>query len=180
MKRRADSGYTFVEVLGVLGIIGMVAASSGMLVGSIMDRYRKNRVQDDILTLQKVVSQRYVADGNYLKVSEQTLINENLIPRYMTSGGNIVQPYGNVILSAGGMTYKIRFDGLPMAVCVALGLMNWVYTDSSDLVSIKINDKTYEWPINKSHNAADALPLNTTQVAAICKRENNEITWEFQ
>ena len=65
MKRRADSGYTFVEVLGVLGIIGMIAVSSSMLVSSILDRYHKNRTQDDILTLQKVISQRYVADGNY-------------------------------------------------------------------------------------------------------------------
>lgn len=180
MKRRADSGYTFVEVLGVLGIIGMIAVSSGMLVGSIMDRYRKNRAQDDILTLQKVISQRYVADGNYQKVSAETLIDENLIPRYMSNGENIQQPYGAVTLIAGEMTYKIMFDGLPMAVCVALGTMNWVYTDSSDLVSIQINNKTYEWPINKNHDDESALPLSTSQAAAVCKRDNNEITWEFQ
>ncbi len=180
MKRRADSGYTFVEVLGVLGIIGMIAVSSSMLVSSILDRYHKNRTQDDILTLQKVISQRYVADGNYLKVSDQKLIDENLIPRYMVRNNGIVQPYGDVKLISGVMTYKIRFDGLPLAVCVALGTMNWVYTDSSDLVSIKINDKSYEWPINKSQNASDALPVSVSQAAAVCKRDNNEITWEFQ
>lgn len=180
MKRRTDSGYTFVEVLGVLGIIGMIAVSSGMLVSSIMDRYRKNRVQDDILTLQKIVNQRYVADGNYSKASAQTLIKEGLIPRYMMSGNEIIQPYGKVSIIDGVLTYRIKFDGLPMAVCVALGLMNWVYTDSSDLVSLKINDKSYSWPINKSHSSGDALPLNTTQVSAACKRNDNEIIWEFQ
>ena len=53
MIKRTDSGYTFVEVIGVLGIIGMIAVSSSMLASSVIDRYRKNQVQDEIQTLQK-------------------------------------------------------------------------------------------------------------------------------
>ncbi len=180
MIKRTDSGYTFVEVIGVLGIIGMIAVSSSMLASSVIDRYRKNQVQDEIQTLQKIISQRYVADGNFSKVSDATLISEELLPRYMINGNKIVQPYGEVEIISGNLTYGVKFDGLPMASCVALGTMNWVYTDSSDLISITINGKKFEWPIKSKQDADNALPLSTQQLGKVCERDGNEITWEFQ
>ena len=180
MIKRTDSGYTFVEVIGVLGIIGMIAVSSSMLASSVIDRYRKNQVQDEIQTLQKIISQRYVADGNFSKVSDATLISEELLPRYMINGNKIVQPYGEVEIISGNLTYGVKFDGLPMASCVALSTMNWVYTDSSDLISITINGKKFEWPIKSKQDADNALPLSTQQLGKVCERDGNEITWEFQ
>lgn len=180
MNKKNEAGYTLVEVIGVLGIIGMIAASASMLASSVMDRYRKNRVQDEIQTLQKVISQRYVADGNFNKVKEDTLVDEALVPKYMISNNQVIQPYGNVEVIAGELTYGVMFDGLPMAVCVALGGMNWVYSDSSDLVSITINNDKFIWPINIKQNDEKALPLSTTQLSKSCKKEDNEITWEFQ
>ena len=80
MKKTHEKGYTFIEVIGVLGIAGMLMASMSMLVSSMFDKYKKNRVQDQILMLEKLINQRYVADKNYKDISADTLIDEGIVP----------------------------------------------------------------------------------------------------
>lgn len=180
MKINQERGYTFVEVIGVLGIAGMLMASMSMLVSGMFDKYKKNRVQDQILTLEKLINQRYVADKNYSEISAETLIEEDIIPTEMRNGNNIVQAYGDVAISGNTETYTIEFDKLPLNVCMTLGMMDWTFGDSSDLVSVTINDSKYVWPYVGKQTDNTSLPLDVGRLTQKCKRQDNVIKWEFQ
>ena len=180
MKKTHEKGYTFIEVIGVLGIAGMLMASMSMLVSSMFDKYKKNRVQDQILMLEKLINQRYVADKNYKDISADTLIDEGIVPAEMKNGNKIVQAYGDVTIAGSEDTYTIEFNKLPLNVCMALGMMDWVYGDSSDLVSVTVNGSKYSWPYIGKQTDDSALPLDVARLSQKCQRQNNVIKWEFQ
>lgn len=180
MKKTHEKGYTFIEVIGVLGIAGMLMASMSMLVSSMFDKYKKNRVQDQILMLEKLINQRYVADKNYKDISADTLIDEGIVPAEMKNGNKIVQAYGDVTIAGSEDTYTIEFNKLPLNVCMALGMMDWVYGDSSDLVSITINKTKYTWPYVGKQTDDTSLPLDVGRLSQKCQRLDNVIKWEFQ
>ena len=180
MKKTHEKGYTFIEVIGVLGIAGMLMASMSMLVSGMFDKYKKNRVQDQILMLEKLINQRYVADKNYKDISADTLIDEGIVPAEMKNGNKIVQAYGDVTIAGSEDTYTIEFNKLPLNVCMVLGMMDWVYGDSSDLVSITVNNTKYIWPYVGKQTDNTALPLDAGRLSQKCQRQNNVIKWEFQ
>ena len=180
MKKTHEKGYTFIEVIGVLGIAGMLMASMSMLVSSMFDKYKKNRVQDQILMLEKLINQRYVADKNYKDISADTLIDEGIVPAEMKNGNKIVQAYGDVTIAGSEDTYTIEFNKLPLNVCMALGMMDWVYGDSSDLVSITVNSSKYSWPYVGKQTDDTSLPLDVGRLSQKCQRLDNVIKWEFQ
>ena len=180
MKKTHEKGYTFIEVIGVLGIAGMLMASMSMLVSGMFDKYKKNRVQDQILMLEKLINQRYVADKNYKDISADTLIDEGIVPAEMKNGNKIVQAYGDVTIAGSEDTYTIEFNKLPLNVCMVLGMMDWVYGDSSDLVSITVNSSKYSWPYIGKQTDGSALPSDVAGLSKKCERQNNVIKWEFQ
>ena len=180
MKAKQEKGYTFAEVIGVLGITGMLMASMSMLVSSMFDKYKKNRVQDQIVTLEKLINQRYVADKNYSEISAATLIEEGVVPAEMKDDDKIVQAYGDVAIAGNAETYTIEFNKLPLNVCMALGQMDWTFGDSSDLVSITINNTKYVWPYVGKQADETSLPLDVARLLQKCQRLDNVIKWEFQ
>ena len=180
MKKTHEKGYTFIEVIGVLGIAGMLMASMSMLVSGMFDKYKKNRVQDQILMLEKLINQRYVADKNYKDISADTLIDEGIVPAEMKNGNKLVQAYGDVTIACSEDTYTIEFNKLPLNVCMVLGMMDWVYGDSSDLVSITVNNTKYIWPYVGKLTDNKSFHLDAGRLSQKCKRKNNVIKWEFQ
>ena len=81
MTSSNERGYTLTEVIGVLSIVGVLVISMSMLVNSMFSRYKTNRVQDQIVSLQKLINQRFVADGNYRSATKQQLIKDGVIPK---------------------------------------------------------------------------------------------------
>ncbi len=180
MKESNERGYTMTEVIGVLSIVGILIVSMSMLVNGMFIKYKSNRVQDQIVSLQKVINQRFVADGNYRNAKNSQLIKEDVVPRDMVYRDDIVQTFGAVKVSPGNITFKIEFSELPRMACINLAIMSWVSQDTSDLVSVTVNKDKYEWPKNaKSEDYS--MPITTIQAAKSCKRgDENVIEWEFQ
>ena len=180
MTSSNEKGYTLTEVIGVLSIVGVLVISMSMLVNSMFSRYKTNRVQDQITSLQKLINQRFVADGNYRSATKQQLIKDGVIPKDMVMGDKIMHAFGEADIKPGYLTFTIIFSELPQVACINLGIMSWIIQDTSDLVSIKINSDKYKWP-GASQNQTSTLPRTTVMAAKSCKRgSDNVIEWEFQ
>ncbi len=180
MMRENEQGYTMMEVISVLAIIGVLAASAAKLVSNMFDRYKASRVADQIVEMQKVINRRYVAEGNYSNLSAETLIQEKLVSGDMRSDDKIVHPYGDVEVTGGSISFKVAYKTLPYNVCVTLANLNWIIQDSSDLVTLDINGNKYAWP-EAASDAKHQLPMDISRAMSDCKRDkDNTITWEFQ
>lgn len=180
MIKRDERGYTMIEVISVLAIIGVLAASAARLVANMFDRYKSSRVADQIVDMQKIINRRYVADGNYSNLSAETLINEKLVGGDMRSGDNLVHAFGDVSVNGKANTFDVTFSDLPYNVCVTLANLNWIIQDSSDLVSLDINGTKYNWP-EAAKDAAHQLPMDINRAMTSCTRDKEStITWEFQ
>ena len=180
MKDNNEQGYTLIEVVAVLSIVGVLMMSMSMVVSSMFTRYKTNRIQDQLITLHKAVNQRFVADGNYGRAKTSFLIDEEVIPADMVNDDELVVALGKGEVLSGNTTFRIRFSELPLTACINLALMSWVSQDTSDLVSMKINNKTFNWP-RKAANADSSMPITAGVASTTCQRgDNNTITWEFQ
>lgn len=175
-----EKGATMVEVIMTLGIIGAFGVSIAALVTSMYDRYRVSRVGGQIEELKKTINNRYVADGQYTKASISTLIDEGLPPKDMINGKKLYHAYkGEVTLKGSADSYEITFADLPQKICIELGIMNWTVDNSSDLVSLNINNKNFEWPWVAG--ASNKLPAQMADVSTACKTgDANVIKWTFQ
>ena len=96
---------------------------------------------------KKLINNRYIADGRYSNVSVATVIEEGIAPKDMVSGKKLYHSYnGEVTVKGAADSYEITFADLPQKVCVELGILNWTVDNSSDLVSMNINGKSFKWP----------------------------------
>lgn len=175
-------------MIGVIGIIAVLMTGIIKTIGSVTSRYKLTVVVDQVRTLQKNVSSYYSAKDNYVDLGTTTtkeLIEEKVVPADMAVGEKIYNSFkGEVTLGAANsnLHFQITFKGLTQSACIELGMMNWQFDSSSDLISIDINGTKYVWPLgNKAPDAADALPVNMAKVGVSCKNDSeNILTWVFQ
>lgn len=175
-----EKGATMVEIVMILGILGALSVSIATLVNSMYDKYRVSRICGQIEEVKKVVNGRYVADGSYTGASASKLVSESIAPKDMVNGNALAHSYnGKVTISGTSTTYKISFYNLPTRACIELGLMNWMVDNTSDLVSLDINGKSFKWPW--AAGTGKKLPAQMPDVSALCKSgSDNTVTWEFQ
>ena len=176
----SEKGATMVEIIMILGILGALSVSIATLVNSMYDRYRVSRVCGQIEEFKKLISNRYIADGRYSNVSVATVIEEGIAPKDMVSGKKLYHSYnGEVTVKGAADSYEITFADLPQKVCVELGILNWTVDNSSDLVSMNINGKSFKWPWVAG--SGNKLPAQMSDVAAACKDgDENVVKWNFQ
>lgn len=174
-----EKGATMVEVIMTLGVIGALGVGIATLVTSMYDRYRVSRIGAQIEELKKTINNRYVADGQYTDISIATLIDEELAPKDMVNNKKLSHAYkGEVTLKGSADSYEITFSDLPQRICVELGIMNWTVDNTSDLVSLDINGKDFEWPWVTGNYK---LPAQMADVSVACKSGSaNIIKWTFQ
>lgn len=200
MMRTAQNGNSMVEMMGVIALIAILSISTIKLIGTATSRYKLNVVVEQIRELHKNISSYYSTKGAYPAFTNtviKELIKEKVIPSGIVTGeaalhnvfrGEIKLDAVNSIMQGGVATpvtdniyFQVAFNGLSKSACVELGMMNWMFNGSSDLVNLKINDSVYQWPLGGKIAAAVAMPMDTARVMAVCKDNNeNKITWILQ
>ena len=183
MLKNCQKGSSMIEVIGVMGIIAMITVGIFATVSKIYDRYHQTAIVTQIRDLQKNIQVRYATASDYRDLTKnnivQTLIDERVIPYNMVSGGKIYHAYnGDVKLSGTQYDYTITFSDMKKAGCVDLLTIDWTINNTSDLIKLKANGKTYTW----TGDSSEALPVALKDAAVICKddRTQNTIEWTFQ
>ncbi len=118
VKYKNQSGFTIVELLIVIVIIGILAAITIVAYNSIQERGRYSAIQQDINSLNKAI-QLYYADNGYYpysgttsgNVSGSTLAIPGLVPTYIAKSPTIpndgIGGYYAYIWASNGTNYKI-------------------------------------------------------------------------
>lgn len=200
MMKTAQNGSSMVEMMGVIALIAILSISVIKLIGTATSRYKLNVVVEQIRELHKNISAYYSTKGAYPAFTDvviKELIKEKVIPAGVVSGattmhntfrGEIKLDAVNSIMQGNTATpvtdniyFQVTFEGLTKGACVELGMMNWMFNGSSDLVNLKINDSIYQWPFGSKVAAASALPMDTSRAMTVCEDSNeNKIVWILQ
>ncbi len=178
-----QAGRSMIEAIGYISIMITITVSLTAAVNSGYHRFRLGRINQQVVDLKKVISQRYVAAENFVGVKFDTLINEKIVPHEVRDqkhafGGDITIGKGD----KDGKTYYIQFDDIPTQACVELGSKLWITNDGSDLDALTINNKkTWAWKYSIYEGTPDyELPAKPTDVAEVCNTEEKKsIKWYF-
>ena len=182
-----QSGRTMIEAIGYISIMITITVALTTAVNTGYNRFRLGRVNQQLVDLKKVISQRYVAAENYKDVSFQTLVDEKIVPHEIRDGKHAFG--GSVMIGSAnstGSVYFILFDKLPRQACIELGSKLWVVNDGSDLYAMTINSKaSWVWKNNQDlvsgiTNNKRYLPATVTDVTEACTEDSNNIHWFFE
>ena len=157
-------GKTLFETIAAMAVMSLMAAGIYKLTNSIIDRYKLSRINNQVYALQKVINERFMAEGNYdmkarhgSKSILQLLKEENLLDTDMRtckggSKGYYCKHAFNGRIYAGGLKidgqdgekeagrYYILFEPgtedeeIWTQVCMSFGDMNWLSEGGSSLV----------------------------------------------
>lgn len=183
-----QSGRTMLEAIGYISVMIAVTIALTATVNSGYDRFRTGRINQQLVDLKKVISQRYVAAENYKDVSFQTLVDEKIVPHDMVGKHNRpTHAFGGFVSigkAGNNELYVITFQDVPQKACIELGSKLWVVNDGSDLYSMTINSITWAWnEYNPDFFAGSIrnhlLPATVADVSKACNQKSNNIRWSF-
>lgn len=202
LTKFCERGRSMIEMIGYLSVMSALTVSIAAAVSTGYNKYRMGRVNQELTDLQKVISQRYVADQDYSEVKWDDLCADNIgpytvVPAKKKEGDKVKCATNKGYHSLGGEvnigskdpyeTYYIEFKGLTAKVCTELALRLWMTNNGSDLEAIEIFEGStkkgkWTWP---SANCSDkkCLPVKLTDLMAAkaCQGKgiNNSIVWYF-
>lgn len=195
MKSNQNGG-TMMETLMMLSIITVLSISGIKLIGSLMGMFRQNMVSNEIIEIQKNITARYRALGDYAEIPTtiEDWKKEKILPHQMIVEDSLVHRQGGAVSilprprNEGEDIYpyfQVTFNRLPQKTCLLVAQINWVNSHTSDLIEMKINNThTFILPTRNSgidKTADNALPAKTKVIMDACKKgDNNAITWTFQ
>ncbi len=190
VKMRNDqTGSTMIEALAAIAIVGVLTIAGLKLTASLFDLFKQNMVVNEIRQLQKNISARYSADGNYTLLGEtdlEQLVKDQVIPNQMVSNGKIYHSLsGPVSVGPSALEdyyFQVTFYELSTRGCLNLSQINWMTNqNTAQLIQLEINDKVFKLPVNGVEvDDADALPMNVSKASGACKSGKiNTITWTF-
>ena len=186
-KNENQAGYTLLESLAVFAVISVVAVSLINIVGHMYERYKNSRLEEQIVELERAIGRRFAAAESYAGLSLKLLKNEKLIPADVDVSGTgdavaLKHKYGGAItISTTGTKpyeYTITFTKVPRVPCVEMATRNWEQDQSSNLVSMTVNNNKLEW---RTNDDTKRMPISTASANSFCNTEmSNTISWVFQ
>lgn len=191
---KEQRGSSMVEMIGVIGLLGVVAAGGYTLISSAMYRYRISQGVAQLQTLQKGISRLYASAGNYdaLAASDaiKVLIDNNVPMSNMRAGSNALRhAFGGEVLIKNveneedetSDSFTITFKDLDNKQCASMAAASWGDNDSSRLVSIKVGNSNFVWPsVADNVEASGVLPVTESKAMDVCNNAPLNITWEFR
>lgn len=136
MTRQNESGRTMLEMLGVLGIMGIImyGAVSGINYG--MGTYKINQIYNDVQEQIQAVSDLYSWSRDYPdgETMTKTACANDVFSRGCTSDQKAgLHPYGEgiTINKPESGSFSIQYSGIPQDACRRLLEMEWGMIDVS-------------------------------------------------
>lgn len=84
--QRKNSGFTIVELLVVIVVIGILAAVTVVAYGNVSLKARDNVRKSDIASIMKAMELYYIDNGQYPVISPNGTTNASLNPAWVISG----------------------------------------------------------------------------------------------
>lgn len=204
--KNSQQGSSMVEVIAILAITGVLAIASFSLISNLFTMFRQHIIKSELQEIQKKVSNRFAAEGNYfgLKgITAEKLVEEGIAPSQMLANGGLFHRLGGEVFidcvdcdsednAKDVIYYQIDFRKLSAKACLDISQLNW----GRELVAITIcptSDDTYNSLIDgdtscgsfmrKGRGGAQdeehALPVTVGKAAPYCK-DGSSIIWVFQ
>ena len=180
-NRAQESGRSMIEMLGVLAIIGVLSVGGISGYSKAMAKYKINQCLDQISNLIINIRSTFANQTDFTGATTANVIALGIATGDMLNaqGNALVNPFNGAInvqpTAAGATSFEISYAGLDTSACQNIALADWGSAASSGLISIKINNTTYQW-------ADGSLPITINAVAAACNAvgNGNAITWTYR
>jgi Tfp pilus assembly protein PilE len=146
-----QSGRSMIEMLGVLAIIGVLSVGGIAGYSKAMNKYRTNKVADNISMIVTNIRTLYAQQTNFNGLDNSTAIDMGVIPDELgtdSSTGTLTNVFngsvhvnavylGNTAQEASEKAFQVTFNGLSKEACVTLATNDWGSNYSSGLVAIE-------------------------------------------
>lgn len=161
-KKEQDKGATLMEVLLVVGVIVVLAASAYKLYSMVQSNIQSSNEQNNVLTvianMKSLKFQGRYTDSNYIK----TLYAQGLLPSDMiadTTGASAKNPWGGsvtITTSLDKYSFNVVEASVPKKNCMAM--VNALRSSSA---------------ISKINNTS----TSTVDAATVCSSDSNKLTF---
>ncbi|MFP0154659.1 type 4 pilus major pilin [Escherichia sp. WS1342] len=161
-KKEQDKGATLMEVLLVVGVIVVLAASAYKLYSMVQSNIQSSNEQNNVLTvianMKSLKFQGRYTDSNYIK----TLYAQGLLPSDMiadTTGASAKNPWGGsvtITTSSDKYSFNVVEANVPQKNCMAM--VNALRSSSA---------------ISKINNTS----TSTVSAATVCASDSNMLTF---
>lgn len=161
-KKEQDKGATLMEVLLVVGVIVVLAASAYKLYSMVQSNIQSSNEQNNVLTvianMKSLKFQGRYTDSNYIK----TLYAQGLLPSDMiadTTGASAKNPWGGsvtITTSSDKYSFNVVEASVPKKNCMAM--VNALRSSSA---------------ISKINN----ISTSTVDAATVCSSDSNKLTF---
>lgn len=123
-----ESGRTMLEMLGVLGIMGIImyGAVAGINYG--MSTYKINQIYNEVQEAVQSIQDIYSWQRGYNGINASTLCQNDVFVRCDSDSGEPKNVYeGDISVSAisDGASFKVSYAGIDKEICYRLKEMDW-------------------------------------------------------
>ena len=189
-NKKAQSGRSMVEMLGVLAIIGVLSVGGIAGYSKAMAKFKTSKALDQVSTTVANVRTLYASQPNYEGLTTAIAIQMGAIGAEMLSGqsatsatvaynafNGAVTVTATTVSSRANAGFELVFEGLSKEACVQMASSDWGSGSGSGLVSVQAGSSN----TNSGTTAAGDLPLQLSKAAAGCNAEGdtNEVHWVY-
>ena len=197
-----EKGYTMLETIMYIGILGMLGAVLASTASDVFGRYKTGRITQQILDLQKAIIAYTAANEDYSELNANRMQTDRALPLDMRDlrhalGGRIeFGPIGDGSVDSNDKyLFYITFETTPQKSCIEILSQGQFYGHGSGMDALIVNGETswsYELSFydtssigtrhQMSASAGESAGFRPTvdQLLRACNRkDNNIITWIF-